>query len=46
MAQRNPNTLTLDEMYQIAMDTKRESRPKVKKTIAVHPEENDNNDDD
>jgi hypothetical protein len=35
MAQRNPNTLMLDEMYQIAMDTQRESRPKVKKMITA-----------
>jgi hypothetical protein len=40
VAQRNPNTLMLDEMYKIAMDTQRESRPKVKKVkkmiTAVH----------
>jgi hypothetical protein len=40
IAQRNPNTLTLDEMYQIATDTQRESGPKIKKTIAaVHIED-------
>jgi len=45
VAQRNPNMLTLDEMYQIAMDTQRESGPKVKKTIAViHLDERDDND--
>jgi hypothetical protein len=47
VAQRNPNMLTLDEMYQIAMDTQRESGPKVKKTIAViHLDERDDNDED
>jgi hypothetical protein len=47
VAQRNPNTLTLDDMYQIATDTQRESGPKVKKTIAaVHPDERDNSDED
>jgi hypothetical protein len=40
VAQRNPNTLTLDDMYQIATDTQRETRPKIKQAIAaVHPEE-------
>ncbi len=40
VAQRNPNTLTLDKMYQIVMDTQRESGPKFKKTIAaVHIED-------
>jgi hypothetical protein len=47
VAQRNPNTLTLDEMNQIAMDTQRESGPKVKKMImVVHTEERDNSDED
>jgi hypothetical protein len=45
VAQRNPNTLTLDEMYQIVTDTQRESGPKIKKTIAaVHPDEKDDSD--
>jgi hypothetical protein len=47
VAQRSPNTLTLDDMYQIAMDTQRESEPKVKKTLAaVNPDERDNSDED
>jgi hypothetical protein len=47
VAQRNPNTLTLDEMYQIATDTQRESGPKIKKTIAaVHNNEKDDSDED
>jgi len=47
MAQRNPNTLTLDEMYQIVMDTQRESGPKFNKMIAViHLDERDDNDED
>jgi hypothetical protein len=42
VAQRNPNTLTLDYMYQIAMDTQREAEPKIKQAIAaVHPDERD-----
>jgi hypothetical protein len=42
MAQRNPNNLTLDDMYQIATDTQREARPKIKQAIAaVHPNERD-----
>jgi hypothetical protein len=40
VAQRNPNTLTLDDMYQIAMDNQREAGPKIKQAVtAVHPEE-------
>jgi hypothetical protein len=39
MAQQNPNTLTLDEMYQIATDTQRESGGKSKKTIASDEDE-------
>jgi hypothetical protein len=47
VAQRNPNTLTLDEMYQIVMDTQRESGPKVNKMIAViHLDERDDSDED
>ncbi len=39
VAQRNPNTMTLDNMYQIATDTQREVGPKIKQTVAaVHPE--------
>jgi hypothetical protein len=45
VAQRNPNTLTLDDMYQIATDTQRESGLKIKQAIAaVHPDERDNSD--
>jgi hypothetical protein len=40
VAQRNPNTLTLDDMYQIATDTQREAKPKIKQAVtAVHPED-------
>ncbi len=40
VAQRNRNKLTLDDMYQIAMDTQRESRARIKQAVAtVHPEE-------
>ncbi len=35
VAQKNPNTLTLDEMYQIVTDTQRESRGKNSKTVAA-----------
>jgi hypothetical protein len=39
VAQRNPNSLTLDDMYQIATDTQREAGPKIKQAIAaVQPE--------
>jgi hypothetical protein len=39
VAQRNPNTMTLDDMYQIATDTQREAGPKIKQAVAaVHPE--------
>ena len=42
MAQRNPNTMTLDDMYQIATDTQREASPKIKQAVAaVHPEDDD-----
>jgi hypothetical protein len=40
--QRNPNTLTLDDMYQIATDTQSEAGPKIKQAIAaIHPDERD-----
>ena len=39
VAQRNPNNMTLDDMYQITMDTQREAGPKIKQAIAaVQPE--------
>jgi hypothetical protein len=42
IAQRNPNDMTLDDMYQIATDTQREAGPKVKQAIAaVQPENED-----
>jgi hypothetical protein len=45
VAQRNPNTLTLDDMYHIATDTQRESGPKIKQAIAaVHPDDRDYSD--
>ncbi len=47
MAQRNPNTLTLDDMYQIATETQREAGPKIKHAVAaIHPEEQDYNEGD
>jgi hypothetical protein len=45
MAQRNPNTLLLDDMYQIAMDTQRESGPRIKQAAAaINPDERDYSD--
>ncbi len=42
VAQRNPNTLTLDDMYQFATDTQREAGPKIKQAVAaVHPDNDD-----
>jgi hypothetical protein len=42
VAQRNPNTMTWDDMYQIATDTRREAGPKIKQAVAaVHPEHED-----
>jgi len=42
VAQRNPNNMTLDEMYQIVMDTQREAGPKIKQAVAaVLPETED-----
>jgi hypothetical protein len=39
VAQRNLNTMTLDDMYQIVMDTQREAGLKIKQAVAaVHPE--------
>jgi hypothetical protein len=39
VAQRNPNNMTLDDMYQIAMDTQCEAGPKIKQAVAaVQPE--------
>ena len=39
VAQRNPNNMTLDDMYQIATDTQREAGPKIKQAVAaVQPE--------
>jgi len=42
VAQRNPNTMTLDDMYQIATDTQREAGPKIKQAVAaIQPEDED-----
>ncbi len=42
MAQRNPNTMTLDNMYQIATDTQRKAGPKIKQAVAtIQPEDDD-----
>jgi hypothetical protein len=42
VAQRNPNTMTLDNMYQIATDTQREAGPKIKQAVAaIQPEDDD-----
>ncbi len=44
VAQRNPNTMTLDDMYQIATNTQREAGPKIKQAfflMAIHPENED-----
>jgi hypothetical protein len=42
VAQKNPNTMTLDNIYQIATDTQREAGPKIKQAVAaVHPENED-----
>jgi len=39
VAQRNPNTMTFDDMYQIATDTQREAGPKIIQAVtAVNPE--------
>jgi hypothetical protein len=39
VAQRNPNTLTLDDMYQIATDTQREAGPRIRQAVsAINPE--------
>ena len=39
IAQRDPNNMTLDDMYQITTDTQREAGPKIKQAIAaVQPE--------
>jgi len=39
VAQRDPNNMTLDDMYQITTDTQREAGPKIKQAIAaVQPE--------
>jgi len=40
VAQHNQNTMTLDNMYQIATTTQREARAKLAKTIAAVDEDN------
>jgi hypothetical protein len=44
VTQRNPNTMTLDDMYQIATDTQREAGPKIKQAVAAVQPENDEED--
>jgi hypothetical protein len=41
VAQRNPNTMTLDDMYQIATDTQREAGRKIKQAVAAVQTEDD-----
>ena len=41
VAQRDPNNMTLDDMYQIATDTQREAGPKIKQAIAAVQPENE-----
>jgi hypothetical protein len=41
VAQRNPNNMTLDDMYQIATDTQREAGPKIKQAVAAVQPENE-----
>jgi hypothetical protein len=44
VAQRNPNTLTLDDMYQIATDTQREAGPRIRQAVAAINPENEEDD--
>jgi len=44
IAQRNPNTMTLDDIYQIVTDTQREAGPKNKQAVAAIQPENDEED--
>jgi len=44
VAQRNPNTMTLDDMYQIATDTQREAGPKIRQAVAAVNPENEEDD--
>jgi hypothetical protein len=44
VAQRNPNTLTLDDMYQIATDTQREAGPRIKQAVAAINPDNEEDD--
>jgi acid phosphatase class B len=41
VAQRNLNTMTLDDMYQIVTDTQCEAGPKIKQAVAAVQPEND-----
>ena len=42
VAQRYPNTMTLDDMYQIATDAQWEAGPKIKQVVAaIQPEDDD-----
>jgi hypothetical protein len=44
VAQRNPNTMTLDDMHQIATDTQREAGPKIRQAVAAINPENEEDD--
>jgi hypothetical protein len=44
VAQRNPNTLTLDDMYQIATDSQRDAKPWIKQAVAAINPENEEDD--
>jgi len=44
VVQRNPNTMTLDDMYQIATDTQREAGPKIRQAVAAINPENEEDD--
>jgi len=41
VVQRDPNNMTLDDMYQIATDTQREAGPKIKQAVAAVQPENE-----
>ncbi len=41
VAQRDPNNMTLDDMYQIATDTQCEAGPKIKQAVAAVQPENE-----
>jgi hypothetical protein len=45
VAQRNPNTMTLDDMYQVTTDTQREAGSNKKTIMSVQPHEGHSSDD-